>query len=206
MKEEIRWPKLSDKLFVESNDGRSSSTYVNISWLKTTRSFNDILIANAFRESADKIIDELDKGNYNRHPDKFFMPILYLYRHAIELRLKSIIRLGLELSLMQENDKIETIMKKHNLHKLWNLTRKVLSEYWTEVPEEDLNAVESFILQIHDVDSSGQTLRYSINTNGSSSIHKMPNHTDLLYLKDVLEGLFNFLIGCDDGLYHALNA
>ncbi len=200
---DFRWPQSGDKPFVNSKAWRSP-TYVNLLWLKNSRFYDDSLLANAFKESADKTIDELAENRSSMKPDYYFLPILYLYRHAIELDLKEITKLGIELQLVVDNDKIRENLTKHNLHKLWNSAKEIISSYWFDSPQNVLNYVENIILDFHNADPSGQCCRYSEDMNGYYSLNRMPDYVELLTLKDVMDGVFNFFNASIDGLTEAL--
>lgn len=203
MEEEFRWPEKGDNPFLIKSVDPNSPTWASLDWLA---SFNadDSLFATAFKEAGDKIIKELSRGDDPQHPDMFFMPIAYLYRHSLELKIKQIIRLGIKLDLIQEDKKLSSELKHHRLHQLWDYARKVLEEHWPDSPKEALYAAGGIVQEFHNIDKSGQIFRYSEDSSGKKTLNQLPESVQLTHLQDVFEAVFNLLDGCEAGLDHAL--
>lgn len=197
MKKTSHWPKKGDKLFKGKSIDVSSPTLAAVKWLKRLH-VDDSWLADAFKECADKIIRDLKRGRSPRHADIYFIPIGYLYRHSLELRLKQIVRLALKLDLLEENEKITETLKNHNLYPLWNYAKSSLVKFWPDGPVDDLIGVEHIVQSFHNIDKSGQNLRYVESSHGQSTISKMPEYVDLIHFKNVFTGVFNLLSGCED--------
>lgn len=201
---DLPWPKKGDNPFkVDSPDPRSS-TWASLDWLANF-GFDDSRLSDAFKTVADKVIAELRRGDDTRHPDTLFMPIVYLYRHSIELKLKGLIRIGLQLELEELTEKTKECLGGHNLHKLWIVVRRFLKAYWPDGPEKDLNAAETIIVTFHKVDRSGQYLRYSEDSQGNQTLSSLPESADFVHLKDVFEGLHSMLDTCEFGFSAGLD-
>lgn len=199
---EYRWPKKGDNPFFKELVDFKSPTLANLKWLRDS---DDSLLACAFKEAGDKIIEELSRGEDPQHADKFFLPIAYLYRHSLELRMKQIIKLGIRLALIEEDEKLSSALKKdHNIYKLWNYVKRVVTQYWPDGLKEHIGAAERIIQEFHNIDKSGQNLRYSEDTGGRKTLDQLPESIELIHLKDVFDGIFNFLSGSEDGLYEGL--
>jgi len=132
------------------------------------------------------------------------MPIAYLYRHCLELKMKHLIRLGKRLDLIEEDERLRRTFRKHHLYSLWNTVKTVITQFDPDCPIEDLKAAEKIVQEIHNIDRSGQSLRYSADTSGRATVDQLPESVDLRHLRDVFEAIFNFLDGCECGLDHAL--
>jgi len=197
------WPKKGDNPFFVKSVMPDSSTWASLGWLSSLN-VDDSFLAGAFKESADKIVESISRGEDLCHPDKFFMPITYLYRHSFELRLKDIISMGIELQLIEETEKLKSIMQDHQLYPLWNYAKRIIEKHWSDGPKEDLSAAERIIQEFHNIDQSGQKLRYTRDMTGRSTLESLPDSSELKELRRVSEALFNFLLGCGEGLYHAL--
>lgn len=80
---ELPWPKRSDIAFGPSEVGDiNKRTIACVDRLLSTP--NLVIHADAFKQSADMIVDALVEGKHDPFPcDVFFFPIAYLYRHAI---------------------------------------------------------------------------------------------------------------------------
>ena len=193
----IPWPMKGDVPFKE---GDFNSMQLHLDWLSTFSLYGDLTIADAFKEAADKIIENLEMGNEFRHPDKFFYPIAYLYRHSFELCLKCIINYGIKLDVIKEDESLDEILRIHNLHKLWNKSRFILEKAWPDGDEETLVNAERILLKFHAIDDSGQAFRYSKDIKGNQHLEKAPKRIDLINLKKVSNNLFSFLDSCINGL------
>jgi len=194
----LPWPKKGDNPFKADNPEPSSSTWASLDWLAKV-GFDESKLSDAFKTVADKAIAELGHGDDIRHPDTLFMPIAYLYRHSIELKLKGLIGMGLQLELEELTEKTEECLCDHNLHKLWIIVRRFLKAYWPDGPEKDLNAAEAIIVAFHKIDRSGQNLRYSKDSQGNQTLSSLPKSADLVHLQDVFEGLHSMLDSCECG-------
>lgn len=203
MDEELRWPKKGDNPFLVKGADPKSPTWTSLRWL-TSLDVDDTFFAHAFKEAADKIINELSRGDDPWHPDKFFMPIAYLYRHGLELQLKQLIKMGITLEFIKRDDNVSAALVDHKLHQLWNIARKIIEYYWPEGPKEDVNAAGRIIQEFHNIDKSGQILRYSEDVSGKKTLGCLPESVQLTHLKDVMDAVFNFLEGCQAGLHHEL--
>lgn len=203
MSEDIKWPRKGDKLFKQSEEP-FSPTWCSLEWL---RSFNvdDSMYARAYREAGDRLIDDLGKGKDFSHPDMMFMPIAYLYRHSLELKMKHLISLGQQLELIGDvnQKKIAEVMTSHSLQSLWNLTLKILNAGWPDASDkekEELKSAERMILELHSVDASGQTFKYRKDRKGEKTIERLPTAVQLTDLKDSIHKVYNMLDSCILGL------
>jgi len=205
MDNEYRWPKKGDDPFLIKPTSRLSPTWASLHWMENMR-VNDSLLASAFKECGDKIIDELDKTNNRRHADIYFFPIGYLYRHALELKMKQIIRLALNMDLLKENKKIREVLDGHALYPLWNYVKRSAKKFWPDSTGHELETVERVIQALHNMDKTGQRLRYTKSTDGKSTFSSLPESVDLLQFRDVFAGVFNLLDGCEEGFSEAFQA
>jgi hypothetical protein len=113
--------------------GGNRLTNVVLSWF---RMFGDEeQVADGFKEAADLIVDGLSEGKRLEHPDKFFWPVSYLYRHALELKLKEILRTAHQLSLTSLEP---TKLGSHDLMFLWKRAREALKAWCPHGDEREL--------------------------------------------------------------------
>lgn len=120
MTDEIRWPKKGDLPFVP---GGFEPTSLQLEWLGFMA--NDELISLGFREAADAVVAHLESCANPGHPDHFFFPVTYLYRHGLELAMKALLRDGASAGLIEVDG---DLLADHNLHRLWNKVRKLLQQ------------------------------------------------------------------------------
>jgi len=189
----IPWPGNKDKAFASGTYGLANA------YLEWTRFYGtEALWADAFKKSADIIISQIETGKVPENADMYFFPVSYMYRHGIELYLKRLIRLGIQLQFLQE-DEVHEMLGKHSLSRLWNKARFVLEQAWPDGDNNDLTNSERLIQEFHTLDSAGQNFRYPADKSGKPNTH-LPSTVNLIVLKKNCDGLFNFFGGCDAGL------
>ena len=195
---DFEWPKKGDHPFAGGKFDPQSPTWVNLDWL--TGWLTDSLLADAFKEAADKIISELKRKEDYRHSDMFFMPIAYLYRHSLELQMKQVIRLGIRVEAIENTPKVKDALRRHELYRLWNYVKKVVVKFWPETTSEDLAATETVIRLFHEIDRAGQRFRYTPALSGGKTTTSLPKFVDLKRMQKVVAGVFNFLEACESAL------
>lgn len=75
-----------------------------------------------YRRAADILIGHIDASGQDQ--DFLVYPVLFLYRHHIELLIKQII--GLALALAEDPSKHQYKKDNHNLNTLWPLAQKLI--------------------------------------------------------------------------------
>ena len=190
----LKWPKAGDDPFLVAGSNSNRSTLANLRWLEHFHT-DDSFLAEAFKESADIVVERLKRTKHGRHPDIYFFPVASLYRHSLELQLKDILRLAVRLRMIGK-DVIEKVSFSHSLDALWQRTRPVLVAHWPEGPKEPLEGVDAIIRRLHTADSSGQSFRYTKDRKGSSNIKRLPDSVSLTQLRDTCSAISNFFSGC----------
>ncbi len=203
MKEfDLPWPGDKDKAFKEGLPWDPTVASLD-DWIKYHGC--DSLLPDAYKEAADIIISYIEDGKINGHPDIYFFPIAYLYRHSIELFLKQLIQHGVQLQILQEEEELTEIMSDHKLYPSWNKVRIVLEEVWPDGDKNDLKNVERLIQEFHNLDKSGQSFRYSKDKAGKPTTEQLPASVDLKALRDTCNALCSFFDSCGGGLSEAEN-
>lgn len=153
-----------------------------------------------------------------RGQDYLVYPIVYLYRHHIELTLKSIIDAAAfvtDYTLIRSE--CETLVNSHDLAKLWKLARPILNPTCElggspPLPPDDLEGVDSYIDQLHHHDPDGQRFRYStIKAKGqkTATLPSLPadlTHINIRNFADSMEKLSDYLEGLDDWIGDLVDA
>lgn len=98
--------------------------------------------------------------------DLVIYPIVYLYRHHIELVLKDTIRLGCHFLQKPLTNSQERKLGYHDLSALWKILRPMLDPVCQAagadlLPQEDMEGLDSYFLQINAHDHDGQSFRYA---------------------------------------------
>lgn len=141
-------------------------------------------------------------------------PILYLYRHSLELFLKAAVAVGLRLRLLLGQDvSDEKLFSQHGLSRLFDpFCEAVEAGGYELVPEtlqgsglssfEDLKAL---LADLDELDPASQAFRYPIRRNGTDVL---PRHTvfNVLTFSSSMDPLLGFLDGCVTALVEHFNA
>ena len=189
--QDFNWPKKGDKVFKPSPPsvaGVPLEAFV-------MPSEGTYLVG--FQRAADLIVEAARSESGN--PDDLFFPVAYLYRHHLELMLKELVRLGVQMGSL---DECERILGGHNLQELWKTVQQLIMEAWPGRPPEDLIAAEHSILEFHKLDPSGQAFRYARDKKGAPHLQAAPPVVDLTNLKGVVDGVSRFLDASYAGIEH----
>ena len=178
---DIRWPTENDKLFLVEG---ASLARLPI-W------HGEISFAAAgFKSAADDMVEALCQG----HTDNFWIfPIVYCYRHYLELTLKHLIEL---FNRFEETG--EEFPRTHDLMELWQMVRNNCYEPEDLVSVDEIPHVERLIGEFHEFDSRSTAFRYAERVSLSE--------IDLGNLSDVMEGLSNHLEGLADVWSNAIDS
>lgn len=140
------------------------------------------------------LVEESKRDTVDRH--FLVYPILFNYRHALELALKwTIDRYGRYAGVRLAEEE-----RDHDLWQLWKLCKAVIVQVGSEGDgDETLRVVEQIVKDFHDLDKSAMAFRYSTTKAGVS--FKLPDGpVDLENLNDVMEAVDNFFSGVDGQL------
>ena len=179
--------KTTDKfepLFKPDNDWHNNAclNYGN----DVTRNYID-----GYKKAADKLVNDIDSDI-----DLLVYPIVFLYRHHVEISLKEIIESGHFLLGTKCNK------KNHDLNALWNEVKHIAKEIWDkEFPEKDFEFIDHVIREFEKYDKPSTSFRYA-KTNGKKSNPDL-SHINIRHLRDMIEK-FNemlLLIDCRISLY-----
>jgi hypothetical protein len=185
MARSFNWPEKGNKAFASAEDG----AYFHV---PSIRNFHPPH-AQAFKEAAETVIDKMEADGDRPTNDIYIFPVLYLYRHGIEINLKSLIQVGINLKFF-ERDAVQAALDDHNLAKLWNHAKKLLLHRWSESNPAPLKATESVINGLHQSDPNGQVFRYAFDKAGKRHRYdRLPDHISVTTLKKTMDGVFNFL-------------
>jgi hypothetical protein len=144
------------------------------------------------------------------HNDKLLSPVLYLYRHCIELQLKDLVVLGIRCGFFDtttseqmlhvkgddESDEKTGMLGKHELWPLWTSAKAFLEHRYPN--DEQIPVAESYINRFHELDPTGQTFRYD-REKGTWALlrfEKLPAVIGVKTLRKAMDALFYFLDSC----------
>jgi hypothetical protein len=140
--------------------------------------------------------------------DFLVYPIVYLYRHHIELTLKSIINVSTSILDYTMSEKDLDTLRRHDLTRLWTLARPFLNPTCKlggspPLPADDLEGIDSYILQLHTYDPDGQRFRYAtmkskgLKAKQRSSLPPDLTHINIRDFAVALEKLADYLDALD---------
>lgn len=152
---------------------------------KVTHDFD--LFAEGYKTGADILVSHVIEKSSDQ--DLLVYPIVFLYRHHLELRLKEIIREGNRLLGTYED-----FRHCHDLNKLWIPAKKVVKEIWPEGDPEEFIFIEHVINEISTVDSQSYSFRYPEDKSGNNPLSGI-SHINLRHLAEMIEKVYIFLYG-----------
>jgi hypothetical protein len=140
-----------DKLFVFEERGDRTAGLGQLRWVE---------LSAAYKYAADHVADAAIKGTQGKCADLY--PIVFLYRHFMELELKSLLALSLIGS--GKEDLIayaEKVLKDHNPERLLNC----LISQWKDceyLEVEELTALTTVVKELAVYDPTSTAFRYSV--------------------------------------------
>jgi hypothetical protein len=170
-------------------------------------------IACANKEAADRLVDGLGRGPLGELYQSY--PIMSLYRHYLEMRLKGIwIQLQQWDRLMKiwfgESDEQPEPKYNHQLMEVWWKVRALLDQIDSyvvgtdELPEDrnDLyDAIEARIREFSDIDQRATSFRYPVEKNGEPTPGVPLYKEELVQVKGVVDALDYHLGGISCGVH-----
>jgi hypothetical protein len=202
---------MKKKLF----DGNSNpSGTVVLNWHDTPEG-EFTYFAEAYHTVAKKTVDDLKKdprfGLYGSPLDDFLAyPVVFLYRHALELYMKAIILIAapmLEIKKIAEVNR-DKLLQNHSLDSLRQKLEQVFKAYrWDwDLKTKHFRTIEDFritISELHTVDKGSDAFRYPLDTKGNASL-STHFRFNLFEFCDVLDSLFPLLEGVALGAHEEL--
>ena len=110
------------------------------------------ILPSAYAEAADQLV----AAAAGAARDLLVYPIVFLYRHAIELGLKELIRAALQV----QDDGGGEVPRHHDLAKLWQRASALLTTIAPEDSEGGREEVGAIIMELHELDERGTSFRY----------------------------------------------
>ena len=156
-----------------------------IGW--STEAWNQYALG--YKLAADKLASEIE----TEHLDLVVFPMVFLYRHYIELRLKSLIVLCNRL-----DGKPCEIPIGHDIGRLWQQA--------VETIENDaIEPINTLIKQLAAADPTGQSFRYSVDSRGQPTLEGV-EHINVRNFADRMKEISDLLDGIISGIIAELDA
>lgn len=184
-------PKAPSAFMGQSLFGREERGFntADLSWTY----FPAHLYAIGYKDAADGL--KFAISNRRTSLDSAIYPLVYLYRHGLELQLKLLLPIAGRVA----QAKVTSDLLRHELMPMWRELRRLLRVIDPAMDETELMAMESFIKELHEVDPGSFAFRYSTNKKGDVSLPGL-QHINVEHLAEVLDSVFMMLGGIHDWL------
>lgn len=165
--------------------------------------------AEGYRRAAQELIRSVENGNTDQ--DFFVYPIVFLYRHHIELAFKALIRRSAAMirrPLTEAESRCAS--GSHDLQKLWEVLAPRLRDMTTAgaICFDDAlqEAVSSYIDQLTQIDPISTAFRYPLSKDGQPSLSDSLKVINLSHFGQLMEQLANILDGINCAIDSILDA
>jgi hypothetical protein len=160
-----------------------------------------------YREAA-KVLAVRFKGNAYADYDGY--PVLYLYRHSLELLLKAVVYRGAMLMglIGKQQPEVPGLFSKHDLRRLLPAVRAIFKAMrwdFEGTPFATFEEFERVIGQVDEIDSGSYAFRYPMKTTGEAHL---PHHfvMNVANFGETMDILLGYLEGAADLLDETFQA
>ena len=179
---EFRWPRQGDRAFVTP---ANPSENANIDESGQSRL---VLMTDGYKTAGDLMVEAAGQDRLTR--DTLVFPIIFNYRHFLEISLKYL------LATYGATVGIEPNWRSHDLATLWGSVLEMLDRYGSTDPDEADPIVGAIILEFAKIDPASYSYRYPVDRNGRL-LPVAQNDLHLPTLADVMNGVSAYFDGCD---------
>jgi hypothetical protein len=179
---DFRWPKRGDSPFAQAAEPLDNAL---IAENERTRL---VLMTDGYKQAGDLMTRQALKESAAR--DFLVFPILFAYRHFLELSLKYM------LATFGGRVSIEPNWNDHDLVVLAKSFFEMLDRYGTPDPDDADSVIASIIAEFAKIDPRSYSNRYPVDRNGNP-LPVTQAALDLANLADVMEGVSGYFTGCD---------
>jgi hypothetical protein len=162
--------------------------------------------AHAYQQAANSLVKEFRGKPY--YSDAEACPIVFLYRHSVELYLKQIVLWGAGLVHLQTSDALDVhgLFSRHEFKLLLSHVRKVFEVAgWLNSSEcapkyGTFAEIESVIMEFDKIDPQSFAFRYPIDKKGDAPLPEH-FHFNVVKLGEEMDQLLRMLDGAATGVY-----
>jgi len=180
-------PSADDAIFQSAENGWDNAClhYAPNGWLT---------YALGYKEAADRLVAELERER--RRQDVLVYPIVYLYRHYLELAIKGLIRQAQKLL----EDPIR-VPAKHTIVQLWSTCSVLLGRVSPNDSLEEQDQIGRLLREFEAIDPTCTAFRYPVDTKGNQSLPGV-RHIDVPNVRDVIGKIAVILDGASTQIDH----
>jgi hypothetical protein len=179
---DFRWPMAGDSAFIEGGEAIDNATIAEDDYTRL------VLMTDGYKKAADlAVIHCID------HPaDRDFLvyPIIFNYRHFIELSLKH------QLATHGPSVGAEPNWHTHDLAKLWEAFSEMVDRYQIPDPDDADAVVQAVVAEFAKIDPKSDAYRYPVDQKGKPLPISFAS-THLANLADVMDAVGGYFDGCD---------
>jgi hypothetical protein len=153
--------------------------------------------AQGYHQAAKTLAARMRRSRHPRHFDGF--PVLFLYRHALELYLKAVICAGSRLLFVRDSAAVDLgdLLKNHGIVKCVAILKRVLIDLgWIDGfmtrGIRSFQELEKLAAKIDAIDAGSYAFRYPINTKGTRALPRGFTMNALAFSK-ALDPVLDFL-------------
>lgn len=139
-----------------------------------------ISYSQAYMEAADRLGQTLRVHSF----DTLTLPIVFLYRHYVELTLKDLIIQGAKKYNKPSTPYKVEIPKTHRIDNLWQKLKPMLQQTHSPEKSEEIEVVEACIWELSRLDEGSFSFRYPVDTqkDPKPTLKNNPHLQDLEYI------------------------
>ena len=173
----MEWPRQGDKLFRWDKDYHFNAC---LNWFSPTLA----TVARSYKEGADALAQSVSRGDATL--DTVILPIIFLYRHYIELLLKE----AVETARAAQGEEIG-YPKHHNLKNLWAEAKDLIRQHYGVDAPREIDFVDPCIEELHQHDPESFSFRYPTDKDGNINLRGL-SHINLRNLYETMDRIASF--------------
>ncbi|MBD2629350.1 hypothetical protein [Trichormus variabilis] len=154
-----------------------------------------------YKQAADILVNHVLSTGYDQ--DTLVYPIVFLYRHDLELLVKNIIENGAKYLDIEEKPKTN-----HYLDTLWTTAKGIINKIWEEKIWEEGESyqeleIDHYIAEFIKIDKSSQAFRYHKDKEGKEFL-ELTEIINIQHFSDCINKISIYLEGVSAAIYHYL--
>jgi hypothetical protein len=183
-------PRKGDSLFRDDLPDRQNNACLSVNW-----SDNEFLYTEGYRRAAQLLVEHTVEHQGNKH--FLVYPVVFLYRHHIELALKKLILHAPYIIGHQLTDTEMQHLGKHRLDLLWQDLKPMLAAVckaagWGTLSSADEEGINSYISQLTALDPESYSFRYTHSKSGAPSLPS-EKRINIRHFAEMMERLADYL-------------
>ena len=169
------------------------------------RETDDYAYSEGYRLAGRIVADSVIQRSMNS--DFLVYPIVFLYRHNVELQLKRLIPIGAFLVNQEISEDDRKRLLEHSLNRLWALFEPILqkaAQRTLAITPEEIEGLRSYVNELNKFDPESFSGRYALDRRGVPSIDKrMHPAINLGVLAECMERLTGYPFGLGEAFREA---